>query len=127
MALDSSGKHLPGGFGRAINHGRNISGPEQSADEAAKKANESEKKDIGKLESHAREVSIRKEPDGKGGHKYTVHSQAGHHSEHPDHKSALNAAANELGEAQEPAQAQDEIPQENPLGMVPGEGDAGNQ
>ena len=118
---------ISGGYSRAISRGHHFGSPEQAADESAHKAQAAEKKDTSKIESHAREVSIRKEPDGKGGHKYTVRSHEGHQSEHPDHHSAMKAAANELGETSEPESAQDEVPQENPLGMVPGSEGAGQE
>ena len=118
-----SSSHMPGGFSRAISRGHNVASPEQAANQAEKKANDAEKKDVSKIESHAREVSIRKEPDGKGGHKYTVKHE-GHVSEHPDHKSAAAAAAHELGEVAEPESAENDVPQENPLGMAPSDNDA---
>jgi hypothetical protein len=120
MAFDSAGKHLPGGYGRGLSMGHSLPGPQEAAQQGAKKSEGMEKKEIGKIQSHAREVTIRKEPKPEGGHKYTVHSE-GHQTEHEDHKSALKQAASDLGETAEPSSAQDEIPQENPLGAIPTE------
>lgn len=118
--LDYAGKHSPGGFSRSIGHGKNLSSPEQAANENAQKSKEAEKKSVGKIEAHAKEVTIRKEPKPEGGHKYTV-THEGHTTEHASHKEAAQQAAEHLGEVSEPESAQDEIPQENALGMVPGE------
>jgi hypothetical protein len=117
--LDYAGKHSPGGFSRNIGHGKSLASPEQAADENAQKSKAAEKKDIGKIESHAKEVTIRKEPRPEGGHKYTVKSHEGHETEHADHKSAMKQAASDLGEVSEPESAQDEVPEENPLGAAP--------
>jgi len=121
--LDYAGKHSPGGFSRAIGHGKSLASPEDAANENAQKSKEREKEATSKVASHAKEVTIRKEPKPEGGHKFTVRTQDGRETEHPDHKSAAHHAATELGETMEPASAQDEVPEENPLGQAPMEGE----